>query len=618
MRNDVQVVQRFDGDEIVKRWLAILDKSLRHGFRQLPVFGRTYAGAILDWLDTHDAGAFRLSLPQLLSADGTRGHEVSRLQELLYHFKQAFIAVALRREWQVEELNDLHARLDEAIVLTLRHYASVFELLTSGSVGQRQHVFGVGTSELTILEDLLASIGATALLVNSDRNIVWANRLAQERYGTLERLRRLSCYRAVWGFQHVCDDCGVSEFRSLTPQRRVQLRVRPDGSKEYVEAVIVPVRDHQGQVTHALEVMFDITEAKQTEERLQAREEVLGAVVRDCADAILTMDSAGNIQSWNAGAEALFGYSRGEILGRHFSLLVPPHLNEQGELAMLERKVLQDGSVRDFETERVRKDGKRLRVSVTRSLLRDSHGNRIGTSAVVRDITQRKTWELQLAHADRLATMGTMAAGLAHEIGNPLGAISSVVQLLQRQIDDPKLKQRLELVREQVSRITRIVREMADFSRPKGQSDARVQVSDVIQHAVTLARYSRMARRVEVHVSADPNLPPLRVDAERLLQVFLNLVLNAYDAMAGRGELEIRAACAGRVVSVAFADSGPGVPLALRDRIFEPFFTTKATGYGTGMGLSVSQRIVQTYGGTITVSEAATGGAVFTVTLPVS
>jgi signal transduction histidine kinase len=157
---------------------------------------------------------------------------------------------------------------------------------------------------------------------------------------------------------------------------------------------------------------------------------------------------------------------------------------------------------------------------------------------------------------------------------------------------------------------------MADFSRPKSQSESPAQVRDVVHHAVTLARYSRMARRVEVDVDIDPNTPPIPIEAERLLQVFLNIVLNAYDAMLGEGNLRIEGRYGAGQVTVRFADSGPGVPPELRERIFEPFFTTKAARYGTGMGLSVSQRIVQTYGGTITVADAPMGGALFTVTLP--
>jgi C4-dicarboxylate-specific signal transduction histidine kinase len=158
---------------------------------------------------------------------------------------------------------------------------------------------------------------------------------------------------------------------------------------------------------------------------------------------------------------------------------------------------------------------------------------------------------------------------------------------------------------------------MADFSRPGGHSESQAHISNVVQHAVTLARYSRSARRVEVRVDLDPNMPSVPIESDRLLQVFLNLVLNAYDAMEGEGTLRIDGKWTAPMVQVSFVDSGPGVPPALRERIFEPFFTTKPTGRGTGMGLSVSQRIVNAYGGRIALAEAATGGAVFTVTLPV-
>jgi PAS domain S-box-containing protein len=347
------------------------------------------------------------------------------------------------------------------------------------------------------------------------------------------------------------------------------------------------------------------------------KEELLAVLVGACADAIVTLDTQGRIQSWNAGAEHIFHYTSEEIIGAPFTLLIPQDQIDRGEVEFLQRETLATGSIRDFETERVGKDGKRIRVSVTRTALHDRQGNWVGTSTIIRDISERKALETQLAHADRLAIMGTMAAGLAHEIGNPLAAISSLVQILQRRIEDPDLLGRLDLIRQQISRITTSVREMADFSRPSGQVESQAQVSSVVQHAVTLARYSRSARRVEVHVDLDPNLPPVPVEPDRLLQVFLNLVLNAYDAMEGEGTLQIEGRWADPMVHVRFCDSGPGVLPALRERIFEPFFTTKPSGRGTGMGLSVSQRIVHSHGGRIVLEAAPTGGAMFTVTLPV-
>ncbi|MFQ5665094.1 MAG: nitrogen regulation protein NR(II) [Candidatus Binatia bacterium] len=360
-----------------------------------------------------------------------------------------------------------------------------------------------------------------------------------------------------------------------------------------------------------------LAKAQKAEERLHVQEELLSTVVRECADAIITLDAAGIIRSWNAGAQHLLQYAPEEIIGRPFTNLVPPELIEQGEWDFLHREVLAHGAVRDFETERLGKNGKRVRVAITCTALRDGQGQYIGSSTVIRDVTERKALETQLAHADRLATMGTMAAGLAHEIGNPLGAISSLVQVLQRRVADPDLLERLHVVRQQVSRITTILREVADFSRPGGHAEPQAQVASVIQNAVTLARYTCSTPGVEVIVNLEPGMPAVPIEAKRLLQVFLNLVLNAYDAMRGDGRLWIDGSCRNGAVAVKFSDCGPGVPVAMRERIFEPFFTTKAPGRGTGMGLPVSQRIVQACGGNITINQATTGGAAFTVTLPI-
>lgn len=615
MRKVVQRTLKRHRDAIIDRWVANAERgSAPLGMPQ--PFGPAYLEAVLGWINHGDADVFRPALVQL-SSSGADRHALNRVHGLMSLFKQATLEVALERnQWQVPELNQLHALLDGAIAVSLEQYANVGEAQSrGGSEADQQHWLAEIARERGKLEAVLSGLGACALLIDRDYRIIWANEGTRRQHGAQPALEGEHCFRRLWGFSAACDDCCARHFALSGVETAVHARTGHDNSKRYVQTIAVPVRDN-GKVEQVLEVMLDVTQAKQTEEQLQAREELLGAVVRDCADAIITLDTEGRIRSWNAGAEGLFGYTADEIVGRPFTILIPQHLNERDEAGMLQRRTMQDGSVRDFETERVRKDGKRLRVSITRSLLHDSRGNCIGTSAVIRDITERKTWELQLAHADRLVTMGTMAAGLAHEIGNPLGAISSVVQVLQRRIHDANLAKRLDLVREQVSRITTIVREMADFSRPKGQSEPRVQISDVVQHAVTLARYSHTAPRVAVEIDIDPNMPPLPIEAERLLQVFLNLVLNAYDAVAGEGSLRIEGRYGATEVAVRFADSGPGVAAPLRERIFEPFFTTKAKGYGTGMGLFVSHRIVQDYGGSITVAEAPQGGALFTVKLP--
>ncbi|MBI5481140.1 MAG: HAMP domain-containing protein [Deltaproteobacteria bacterium] len=225
----------------------------------------------------------------------------------------------------------------------------------------------------------------------------------------------------------------------------------------------------------------------------------------------------------------------------------------------------------------------------------------------------------QLQRADRLASLGRLAAGLAHEIGNPLGAMLGYVEILQRpgQGDDPGLAQDLlERLHREIERIHRIMQDLLAYSRPPPERVLPVDVGEVVQAALELMRPQPRFREVDLRSEIPDGLPPVTASPGRLTQVLVNLLLNAADAVAGRGEVCIRACRDGESVLVEVADSGPGVPAADRERIFDPFFTTKAPGQGTGLGLSTSLGLCETFGATLTLRDTPPGsGATFVLRL---
>jgi signal transduction histidine kinase len=222
----------------------------------------------------------------------------------------------------------------------------------------------------------------------------------------------------------------------------------------------------------------------------------------------------------------------------------------------------------------------------------------------------------QVVAQEKLATVGRLAAGVAHEIGNPLAAVLGYVDLLLHdEPPDGARRDSLERIRKETDRIRGIVADLLDYSRPVQGSVEAVRLADAIDVALSLVKPQPRFDGIDVTRDGDAALPPLAASQSRLVQVLLNLLLNAADAMGGHGTVALSARSDGDAVELCVADSGPGVPEADRARIFDPFFTTKEPGHGTGLGLSISRSLVEAYGGTLTLAPS-TAGATFIVRLP--
>jgi signal transduction histidine kinase len=222
--------------------------------------------------------------------------------------------------------------------------------------------------------------------------------------------------------------------------------------------------------------------------------------------------------------------------------------------------------------------------------------------------------QAHVLHQEKMAAFGLLAAGIAHEVGNPLTSISSLVQMLQRRDCDGYTREKLGLVSGQLRRIQTTLRELVNISRPASTERGRVSVAEILDEARNIAKYYKPTKGKALEVRVPPDLPPLWGVRDQLVQVFLNLVLNAIDATGKGGHVEVRAERDGDAVAVTVRDNGTGVDPALAGRLFEPYFTTKA--HGTGLGLVVTQKLVTDHGGTVRFEPAAGGGAVFRVRLP--
>lgn len=391
-----------------------------------------------------------------------------------------------------------------------------------------------------------------------------------------------------------------------------------DGTILNERLLISPIIDPSGKLIGFLGIHNDLTEQKKLENELARVTAYLSAILDDSTDAIIGLDCDFNIRSWNKGAERIYGYKSEEILGKNFAILVPPDLIENGELDYINEEFRRKGYIRNYETESLTKDGRRITIEMTRTLVKDASGNIIGSSAIVRDVTEIKKLKRQISHAEKLSVVGQLAAGIAHEVGNPLTSISSIVQVIQRTTNDAFAKEKLELVKNQINRMARTIRELVDFSRPSNYEIKQTNINKILQDAVNIVKYGKKSRDINFVLELDEKIPNISVVQDQIIQVFINLLLNAIDAMEGRkGEIKIVSEMRGGKIKIHISDQGKGIPDEIKNKIFEPFFTTKKVGEGTGLGLWVSYGIVKNFGGEIDFESEVGKGSTFIISLPI-
>ncbi len=369
---------------------------------------------------------------------------------------------------------------------------------------------------------------------------------------------------------------------------------------------------HQEVLMKELEIDRDRLAAK-----LESNQHYLLNILHSTDSAIMAIDENEKIIAWNKGAEKIFGYTEEEILGKPSSFLLPPNEKYFNELNSIKNEISEKGVLKITETERMTKDGHKITVQLSVSKLPGKYGHYAGRTVVIKDHTEVKKLQEQIDQSEKLAVIGQLAAGVAHEIGNPLASISAIVQILQRKSADPFYKEQLATIKENIDRISKIVRELVDFSRPPSDTKAPTQITDVIKTAIGIVKYDKRVKQVDFQISLNLELPYVNIIPDQLLQVFVNILINSLDAIGGTGIVSISSSNDKEFVYVKISDNGVGIQPEVISKIFEPFFTTKEVGKGTGLGLSISYGIIKRFGGEIIVESCINKGSSFTVKLPI-
>ena len=383
-----------------------------------------------------------------------------------------------------------------------------------------------------------------------------------------------------------------------------------DGRLVPVALTAVALRDERGELVGRTCLFEDLSALHQLRGKVKAQEQLLAHISREAADAIVGVGGDGEVTSWNRGAEQLLGLSAADAVGGPLSRVAP-----EPDLSRLLQRVRQRQAVRGVRMAWRDAGGGPVPVEVSATLLGGAGAG--GVALVARDLSAQQRLDRQLVRSEKLAMVGSLAAGLAHEIGTPLNVISATAEFLMLDGRE-EARAPLEGIVAETDRISRLVRELLSFARGGAPGRQAVAVEEAVERVLSLLRFKLEKRRVRVARDLPPGLPPLHVDPDGLHQVLLNLLVNAATAVAEGGQVGVRGRAAEHDglpgVALTVHDDGPGVPAALRERIFDPFFTTRADG--TGLGLAVCARIAAEHGGDLKVGEGPLGGAAFEIWLP--
>ena len=393
---------------------------------------------------------------------------------------------------------------------------------------------------------------------------------------------------------------------------------RKDGTLLHTLQNITAVRDSQGKIKQFRGLMLDVTEQKKFQAQLQRERDFNQKILNATQSMILVLDTAGLISYANRRCYEA-GYKQEEVIGRRLVELVDAAQREEFEAAL--ETTAHGQQVENLEIRAKRSDGSLGHFSISLSPMRDEQNTVNSVVVVMTDITDASVMQAKLAHSERMATLGRLVSGVAHEVNNPLAAILGFTDLLLENPEVPaNAREDLQIILQETQRTKDIVQDLLSFARQRPVKRELVNVGVILKQTTKLRSYDFQSHGVEVVEEYDENLPTVMGDSQQLQQVFLNILNNAYDAIeesGRRGKIQITTVYKDSAIEIVLTDNGTGISDV--ERIFDPFYTTKQTGKGTGLGLSICYGIVRAHGGEIQCRNNAGGhGSTFSIRIPVA
>ena len=389
--------------------------------------------------------------------------------------------------------------------------------------------------------------------------------------------------------------------------------LRSNGEEFPIEAAISHIAVGN---TYYTVILRDITERQRVAEESRRQHELIEAVLETAGALVVVLDRQGRILRFNRACEHTTGYNSEEVMGKAVwdFLLLPEEIEP---VKAVFNRLRDGGSRNEHENVWVSRDGRRRRISWSNTVITNQQGVVDYVVATGIDVTLLKQIQDQLRKTERIAELGTLASGMAHEIGTPMNVILGRAEYLMDRVTEEPIRKGLQTIITQVERITKVMNQLLAFARRKSPERVPVVLMDIVEDSLELFQERLAKSRVTVELALQ-DCPRVLADPDQMSQVFINLVMNAVHAMPDGGTLRIGLAPEQQLVKLTVADTGHGIPRDLVQKIFEPFFTTKDFGQGTGLGLTVVKGIIEEHQGSITVESEEGKGTRFTILLPAS
>jgi len=479
---------------------------------------------------------------------------------------------------------------------------------------------------LTWQSRIFDSLSYPSVVVDPDRNVVGANRNFLETYKiTLTDIIGKKCFHSFLYKDTPCDsqDCPISKV--LRDKKVHSYTVKHQYKWE--DRVFSPVFDDDGNVAYVLSSIRDVTRTKSLENELIGVKEFISRVIYSSASAIVAADRQGNIELMNSVAKELFGEFKGDSSKiTHVEQLYPAGRAKEIMKMLRDEKIGGKGKLIIPRTVVLNANGEEIQVEMSAAIIYDDKGNESATMAIYNDFKDKvrvekelKLTQQQLAQSEKMASLGQLAAGVAHEINNPLtGVLFYASLLMERQDLDENAKEDLGYIVEDAQRCRNIVKSLLVYSRGMDSNKNIVQINDIVLKSLKLIRDQKKFQNIRIKKYLAEDMMLINADLNKLNQVIINLVMNAADAIETQGTITLYSYRNKTVkkVFLEIKDTGKGIPHKNLSRIFDPFFTTKEVGKSTGLGLSIVYGIIEEHGGKISVKKTGAKGTTFIIEFP--
>lgn len=477
------------------------------------------------------------------------------------------------------------------------------------------------------------SLSFPTLILRPDRTIIAANKIFHEKNETTELLLLGKTCKEIFSensnLKHLAchkNDCPIQKVLATKSNHSIVHTSKDSNGEEiWEERVFAPIFGDHGEVKYIIESLRDITNVKSLEKKYSGVRELIDKVVQSSVSGIMAADRKGDIILMNQAAENLFGYSNSDANLVNIEDFYPPKVAREIMKQLRDEHIGGKGKLPSTQVNIITRHGQEVPVEMTAAIIYEN-GKEAATAAIFNDLREKQAVqkkleeaESQLFQSEKLASLGRLAAGVAHEINNPLTSILLYGNLMKEKLEEEHpLTGNLTYILEDAERCKEIVKNLLAYSRQARPAKDVFYINNLVGESLRLIRDQKLFMNVNIIKELDDYQTMVNADKNQLCQVLINLIINAFDAMEGRGTLTLKT-FRDRKTGKAFiqvTDTGSGIPQENLSKIFDPFFTTKDVGKGTGLGLSMAYGIMEENHGKITISETSSKGTTILLELP--